>query len=400
MANTRPGTVLMADDAGFEESISSKPFVFVIGLERKEYHLHKHMIAKLSPALNILVNGKMREAEEGRVEWPDLDVETFVRFAKFVYSADYDEAEPVLSNAPPASPTRPEWATATEGLLRVMEFSGTFSRDICRDSYDWVTSDDSMDSSGSDSDSSDDSDFDSTDDDTTSDISDLRFSRSYKDSSALERSREREELRGLSMSQWMALYDLWLHTGCPRHWCGGQSKHAQIHDHTREYILHDCAVPPREQYAWKRTDEMMKDFTYCPSDDQYSKQQATAWSLATKRAENYNPDMSYLPVFLTHVRLYILADKYDVEELRRLSLYRLRLLLRGVILFRKRIFDLVAVVDEIFANTVEGDGAREVIVKYFACYIGVIRDTPEVTELLRDGGDFAVALVERMARCL
>jgi hypothetical protein len=376
------------------------------------------MIAKLSPTLNILVNGKMREAEEGRVEWPDLDVETFVRFVKFVYSADYDEAEPVLSKAPPASPTRPEWTTATEDLLRVMEFSDTFSRDICRDSYDWVTSDDSMDSSGTDTDtdndtdSSDESDesdesdcLDSiehprVDDDTTSDINGLRFSRSYKDSSALERSRGREELRGLPMSQWMALYDLWLQTGCPRHWCGGQSKHAQIHDHTRGYILHDCAVPPRVQYAWKMTDEMMKDFTNCPSDDQYSKQQPTAWSLAIKRAENYNPDMSYLPVFLTHVRLYILADKYDVEELRRLSLYRLRLLLRGVVLFRKRIFDLVAVVDEIFANTIEGDGAREVIVKYFACYIGVIRDAPEVTELLRDGGDFAVALVERIANCL
>lgn len=144
----------------------------------------------------------------------------------------------------------------------------------------------------------------------------------------------------------------------------------------------------------------MKDFSRCPSDNYYSKEQAEIWSSATKGQSNRNPDMSFLPVFLTHVRLYILADKYDVQELRRISLFRLRLLLRGVILFRKRILDLVTVVDEIFANTLEGDEAREVIVKYFACYIEVIRDAPEVAELLHDGGDFAVALVEHMTQRL
>jgi hypothetical protein len=352
------------------------------------------LITRLSPALDVLINGKMREAQEGRIEWPDLDVETFVHLAKFAYYANYDEPKPVLSEAPPASPMTPRVTTAAEELLRVMEFRKSSRRDTSSDSDDSDTSDGTMDSSGTDSNSDD-----STDDNIPPGINNLLFSRSFKDSSALGRSREWEELRGVSISSWMAYYDLWLEYGSPLRCCA-PSRHAQTHVHNRGHIYQECAVPVQMQSSWQRTYELMKDFSHCPSDDYYSKQQAGIWSLAIKRRANSNPDMSFLPVFLTHVRLYILADKYDVQELRRISLFRLRLLLRGVVLFRKRILDLVTVVDEIFANTLEGDEAREVIVKYFACYIEVMRDAPEVTELLHDGGDFAVALVEHLAKRL
>jgi hypothetical protein len=139
-----------------------------------------------------------------------------------------------------------------------------------------------------------------TEDNTTSDIND-----------ALKCSRAREELRGRPMSEWMTLYGLWSRTGCQPHWCGGHSRRIQMHDYRHRYdgIIHVCAIPIKVRTAWKRIYDRMTDFSYRPSDDHYSKQQATAWSLAIRRAENYNPNMSYLPVFLTHVRLYILADK-------------------------------------------------------------------------------------------
>lgn len=65
-----------------------------MGHGQKEFHVHKQIIGRLSPALDALVNGKMKEAQEGRVYWPDTTTDTFVRFASFAYSNDYQAAEP------------------------------------------------------------------------------------------------------------------------------------------------------------------------------------------------------------------------------------------------------------------------------------------------------------------
>src|SRR6478735_10692651 len=62
----------------YTRSLASKPFLFVVGPEAKEFHVHKELIGRQSPVLNALVNGNMREAREGRVVWADLDVDTFV----------------------------------------------------------------------------------------------------------------------------------------------------------------------------------------------------------------------------------------------------------------------------------------------------------------------------------
>ncbi|KAM6520851.1 hypothetical protein FSOLCH5_005637 [Fusarium solani] len=96
MPATRAEAAQVPNKDKFEKSISSKPFIFVVGEERKEFHIHKELIGQLSPVLNALVNGNMKEAREGRVEWLDLDVDTFVRFAKFAYSGNYTPAEPEL----------------------------------------------------------------------------------------------------------------------------------------------------------------------------------------------------------------------------------------------------------------------------------------------------------------
>lgn len=53
------------------------------------------MVAQLSPSLNVLVNGNTFEAQEGRVVWFDYSVDTFLRFASFVYTGDYNEPQPL-----------------------------------------------------------------------------------------------------------------------------------------------------------------------------------------------------------------------------------------------------------------------------------------------------------------
>lgn len=74
--------------------IQSPPFKFIVGEARKEFWLYKALISELSKPLNALVNGPMREAQEGFVEWDDIDEETFRRFVDFVYTGDYPSPGP------------------------------------------------------------------------------------------------------------------------------------------------------------------------------------------------------------------------------------------------------------------------------------------------------------------
>ncbi|KAK0391205.1 hypothetical protein NLU13_0706 [Sarocladium strictum] len=76
------------------KELTSKPFTFIVGPEKKEFHIHRDVVARISEPLNVLVNGNMTEAAEGKVEWPDVDEETFIRFSQYAYTGEYVEAEP------------------------------------------------------------------------------------------------------------------------------------------------------------------------------------------------------------------------------------------------------------------------------------------------------------------
>lgn len=61
---------------------------FVVGHNAKEMMIHTVLVAEQSLALNSLVNGLMKGAQEG-VIWKDVDEQTFALFAEFVYTGEY-----------------------------------------------------------------------------------------------------------------------------------------------------------------------------------------------------------------------------------------------------------------------------------------------------------------------
>lgn len=65
-------------------------FQFSVGAKQIPMMIHTALVAEQSPALASLVNGFMQEATSGTVIWEDVDEETFARFARFVYTGDYD----------------------------------------------------------------------------------------------------------------------------------------------------------------------------------------------------------------------------------------------------------------------------------------------------------------------
>ncbi|KAK0372000.1 hypothetical protein CLIM01_10650 [Colletotrichum limetticola] len=96
----------------YDESLASDFFKVVVGAERRTFHLHSTLVARLSKALHKLLYGSMKEAQERSVQWLDVDVPTFVRFGEFIYTGDYHAAPytsrivpvPVDSDASPAEP--------------------------------------------------------------------------------------------------------------------------------------------------------------------------------------------------------------------------------------------------------------------------------------------------------
>ncbi|KAG6058543.1 hypothetical protein E4U32_004578 [Claviceps aff. humidiphila group G2b] len=88
------------EDISYASFMSSKPFEFLVGPEKKVYTIHSGLVARLSPVLDRLVNGDMEEAKKGSVEWKHVDEQTFIRFSEYAYTKSYEY--PSFRPEPPA----------------------------------------------------------------------------------------------------------------------------------------------------------------------------------------------------------------------------------------------------------------------------------------------------------
>src|SRR5437773_611784 len=71
-------------------------FRFNVGPEVKAFVLHTKLVSRHSPVFHALMCGNMREAEEKQTSLRDVDEDTFIRFAEFIYGSDYNVAEPLI----------------------------------------------------------------------------------------------------------------------------------------------------------------------------------------------------------------------------------------------------------------------------------------------------------------
>lgn len=78
--------------------MQSPVFEFLVGRERKPMTIHKALVTAQSAPLRGLVTGSMEEANSGKVVWEDVDEDTFVLFAEFVYTGDYATALKTLAD--------------------------------------------------------------------------------------------------------------------------------------------------------------------------------------------------------------------------------------------------------------------------------------------------------------
>lgn len=74
---------------------SPRLFRFLVGPDKQEFFIHASLVASQSKVLDSLVNGAMKEAEDGCTAWENVSEDTFVRFGQYIYTGDYQGAAPL-----------------------------------------------------------------------------------------------------------------------------------------------------------------------------------------------------------------------------------------------------------------------------------------------------------------
>lgn len=100
---------------------------------------------------------------------------------------------------------------------------------------------------------------------------------------------------------------------------------------------------------------------------------------------NQDPSEDYSEVLLSHARVYVFADKYDIQPLKKLALSYLHQTLAVFTLYPERVGDIVALLSYTFDdNTANEDNEelRVLVMKYLEFEMDVLLEVDEFGELL------------------
>ncbi|RKK10700.1 hypothetical protein BFJ66_g17009 [Fusarium oxysporum f. sp. cepae] len=95
----------------------------------------------------------------------------------------------------------------------------------------------------------------------------------------------------------------------------------------------------------------------------------------------------YRPNLLLNAKVYVFAERYNMEPLKQASLYYTKQLLCHFIPRKEHIGALIDIVHEIYEGTQENDCARKLISSYFGCFLEHLME-PEIAELYSSRHDF------------
>lgn len=395
--------------------IESPIFKFVIGEHKKEYSVHGAALSQLSKPLSILLTGPHKEAIEHRVEWPDVDEETFVRFAQYAYTKTYSTEEPdvVLSSSNiavhPGTSTTETTALPSSSIPEQALYS-LVSVDSPREPDSDYCGDPNCPY------------YKRGDHNTYIDVRCLRCGNSYLTNAC---------------SNCESVFS----------WCPSPDCHRKARAQTGRQL---CVTPVCRLYlqsspATKKkspaTNKKPMSFrclrcrrwfssTYCvacklpysgcPSCsvsegpgttikrklliDKFLDEDGTSYpapeGAVFSPRENTEGCEDYTCVFLCHAKLYVLGDTYDMPHLRQLSLHRLHATLKVFTLYPSRLNDLAALASYIFENTRPDDEIRDMITLYYACIVEDVTKHHGLKSIIDDNPEFALGLVSRMSERL
>ena len=116
--------------------------------------------------------------------------------------------------------------------------------------------------------------------------------------------------------------------------------------------------------------------------------------------KNCDPSENFTEIFLCHARLYAFADRYQIDSLRTLVLYKLRRTLAAFRLFPERVPDIFELVQFSYANTREHDDLRSLVTDYIVCFVEYLVPHPDWVSLLANTDSFATEVLTQVLRRL
>ena len=106
---------------------------------------------------------------------------------------------------------------------------------------------------------------------------------------------------------------------------------------------------------------------------------------------NKAPEEDYSEVFLGHARMYVFAEKYDIQPLKSLALLKLHNTLSIFTLYRERVGDITTLLKYVYANTAETvEGTKDIrtmLAHYIGCEMEMFIKYGEIKDLMLDNGE-------------
>lgn len=120
---------------------------------------------------------------------------------------------------------------------------------------------------------------------------------------------------------------------------------------------------------------------------------------APQPRQNSNKREDYSEVFLGHARLYVFADKYDIQTLKEFTIEELHATLAVYTLYQERTGDIVRLLRYVYANTAETksgvEDLRTLLTQYMEVEIDtLIKDEDLQGLMIEDGGPLLADLMK------
>jgi hypothetical protein len=298
----------------WNSAFSSKQFVFVVGEGQTEFSVHAAVISKQSKALDVLINGPMAEASDGKAIFEDIQEDTFIRFCQFAYTGNYTTPEFTYKPAVEPLDISPSVALSHD--------ASTTNRDDTRPIEEPPSLEPAIDIVPG-------------PEPEDNDITGLEPKKS-------ENPKKPSKSRLLRQSLDDKLYNI----------------------------------------------ETIR----------------TAFTARCEVRQNSSPTEDYTPVFLGHAQLYVFAEKWGIEDLKTLALFKLHKTLVSFTLYAARRPDIVELLQCAYSNDhtpdlVDAvDDLRSLVMLYTACEVENLIHCPEFLSLIGEGGQLAQDLVQMLMK--
>ena len=116
---------------------------------------------------------------------------------------------------------------------------------------------------------------------------------------------------------------------------------------------------------------------------------------------NQSSEEDYTDVFLSHARLYVFADMYDVQQLKMLALEELHATLAIYNLYHERTGDIISLLRYVYGVICEreqsNEGMRNLMTQYVGCEMDTLVDDEDFKDLLIEDGGLLLGDFMKMA---